>query len=149
MFDEVIDYFDEKMELAGYTQWDNQFIFEDIGNSVVDQVYHLEIDETTGDEANHTSFDFDFPVIIRVWSCPTEAHGSKEAAKQILRTLDQIYDRVLPVEERYRPLIKRIIPSSFIPEALDTDDNDNIIQLNMVFNIKLEMEYREQDPVNN
>ena len=147
MLKSVVEYFDEKMQEVGYRPWENEFSTEDIGNAIVGEVYHLEIGDIAGTPPSHTAFRFDFPIIVRVWAAPTHALGTSDRANELFEVLDSIFDKVLPVESRNSPELKGIYPSNIAFEALDDDGNDNIVQLTITFNNDLQMEYRDNDPV--
>jgi len=130
--------FRERMEGLGYTEHDEPFQPNQIGENIQDMAFHIETGLIVSAAANQKVHDFLMPVTLRVY---------KKAYQDVLLAYDEIHidadtilADILDPSVRIGSIVKDVIPETIQPLPLG-DTNDNVIILELVFTAKLELCY--------
>lgn len=132
--------FRERLEGLGFTEHDQPFQPNQIGETIIDDSFHMETGTISSSFANQIVHSFDFPIIIRVYK-----RGFVDlltAYDDIHQTADDIYNDLLHPDIRIGTDIKDIVPDTMDIVPVDAS-NDNILVLELVFTARLELCYKD------
>lgn len=126
--------FRSRLKALGYKEHVDGFNFDNIASTILDDSFHLSSGEITTAQANQITYDFDYPLTVRLFKRGFRKPGDA------LDTMDQvastIYADVLQASVRLGDTIKDIEPNGYLVEPL-AGSNDNGVILVMQFTCKL------------
>ncbi len=137
-FTAVRTLFRERLEGLGFEEHDQPFQPNQIGETIVDDSFHMETGSITSDSANQRVHSFDFPILIRIYK--KGYSNLLDAYDQVHATADSVLADLLNPDVRLGTEIKDIVPNSIdlLPMA---ESNDDIIILELGFTARLELCY--------
>ncbi len=130
--------FRERLEGLGFTEHDQPFQPFQIGETIVDDSFHMETGTVISSAANQTVHSFEFPIIIRIYK--KGYINVLQAYDEIHQTADEILADLLNQTVRIGDPVKDIVPQSINILPMD-DSNDNILVLELSFTARLELCY--------
>lgn len=147
-FKSVTPYLDTCMKSLGYIEWPDEYTMENIPGDLLDITYHLEIGNITGSAASHTTFNFNFPVVLTIHSKQVSNLSTSEETNRLLGRIDDILCKVLAAETRYSEFADGItaISVSGIDIGPIDDTNLNITRAQITLQLELVADYRNVDP---
>lgn len=120
------------MEALGFTEHTDGFNTNNVGDSVIDDTFHISTGTVSFLDSNLTTHDVDYAVTITVFKCTDERETSDDL-DAIDQTITDIMNEILRPSNRVgQATIKNITPVSAQPLPLD-DTNDDIIRLELSF----------------
>ena len=132
-------YFRTRLDGLGYEEWPDGFDFENIPETVIDKSYHLEVGNISTARVDQTMNDINYPIAVRIY-----LKGFRDPAEAIDEAVSQgeaIICDVTKVVNANAQGIKDVRFESFQPIA-KSDNNDNIILLDMAFVAKVILDRR-------
>lgn len=130
--------FRERLEGLGFEEHIEPFQPNQIGETIVDNSFHLETGSILGSVANQIVHPFDFPITVRIYR--RGFVDLLEAYDELHVTADEVLTDLLLPSVRIGDPVKDIISESIDIVPID-DSNDNIMVLELVFTAKLELCY--------
>ena len=134
----VRPFFRERLEGLGFSEHDQPFQPNQIGETIVNDSFHMETGSIISSAANQVVHSFEFPITVRIYK--KGYVNLLEAYDDIHETADEVLSDLLEPSVRIGTDIKDIVPESIDILPID-DSNDNILYLELVFTAKLELCY--------
>jgi hypothetical protein len=127
---DVRPYFRTRMETLGYEEWSDGFNNENIPETLLERVFHLESGEIAPTASNHQVHE----VYLRGFNNPVEAIDNAYVVAETI-----LADILLPAN-RFGTCIKDVEPGAISAKPL-SDRNDNSVILEMSFVAKTFMKF--------
>jgi len=134
----VRPFFRDRLEGLGFREHDQPFQPNQIGETIVNDSFHISTGTIVSAPANQRVHSFEFPITVRIY---------KKGFVDLLETYDDIHSTaddvladLLDPSVRLGSTIKDIIPESIDIVEID-ESNDNVLFLELVFTAKLELCY--------
>jgi hypothetical protein len=128
----IRSYFQTRMATLGYTEWTDEFIWQNIPSTKLETIYHLENFEGNLEGMGHNVARFKMPVTLR---CFIQGRADPKAFHTIV--LDKIGSIMKAVcnmiQVSAQSYIKLVEPSSFSHGPIE-ETNDNIFMIEIKFN---------------
>ncbi len=134
----VRPFFRDRLEALGFMEHDQPFQPNQIGETIVDDSFHLSTGTIISGPANQVIHSFEFPITVRIYK--RGFVDLLEAYDEIHETADTVLADLLEPSIRLGTDIKDIVPESIDIVEIDESD-DNIFYLELVFTAKLELCY--------
>ena len=135
----VRQYFQTAMDELGYLEWKDGFNFEDVPENIVNKLYHITTGTVVGNSQNQTALDITYPVLLQVYF-----HGYRypvDAIDESLTSGQEILCRLVNPANANGEVIKDVQFISMEPLPKDAATNDNIVLLQMNFEVRLFLQF--------
>lgn len=122
----------EDMTRLGYTQIDDAFDFQNVGNTRLEKAFHIEQGPIESQEFNQSTVTFSNSQTIRFWE-----KGKKKTNRLIdeaLLSVDSALASIMSIENRVDEVVDIKIRS--VDFERHSEDNDDIVRVVMVFDIE-------------
>lgn len=130
----VRPFYKNRLEILGFSQWDDGFNFQNIPSTILDKAFHIEVNPAVGGVINPHVQNLQMPVTIRVFR-----KGFRDINAGIdsaLEDVENIICDILLPSVRLSSAIKNVVFDGFSVNPLD-GSNDNAIMIEMNFSNKL------------
>lgn len=134
----VRPFFRDRLEGLGFEEHIEPFQPNQIGETIVDDTFHISTGSIVSSFANQRVHSFDFPITVRIYK--KGFVDLLEAYDDIHSTADDVLSDLLDPTVRLGTVIKDIVPESIDVLPMD-ETNDNILYLEMAFTARLELCY--------
>lgn len=134
---QVRPFFRDRLESLGLSEHDQPFEPNEIGASITDDSFHIEIGAIASLPANQLVYNFSVPVTVRLYK--TGYSNLNDAYDEILGLADTVLaDFLQPSVRLAGTPIKDIVPNTVQPTPL-APSNDNVIILELAFTAELQL----------
>lgn len=135
----VRNYFRDRLDGLGYEEYQDGFDFDNVGENIIDGLYHLQAGTITLNSQNQTVIDMTYPIAVRLY-----LHGYRDPASAVDSSIgagEQIICDLVKVENAHQTNIKDVRFVSMEPLPKDVQQ-DNIILLEMFFDCQVVLDRR-------
>lgn len=127
------------MDGLGFTEYEDGFDFENVGENIIDRLYHLQVGNITLNTQNQTVIDINYPIAVRLY-----LKGFRDPASAVDDSIsegERIICDVVRVANAHQANIKDVTFVSMEPLPKD-ELQDNIILLEMFFDARVVLDRR-------
>lgn len=135
----IYSHFEATFNYFGFEEWDDAFNIENIGSTIIDRAYHLNVPTILGGAINHTEQETSSTVVVNLFI--KGFRYPKDAKIQGMAIVEDIIRKACNIKDRTTGLLNVVFESSDFDFLASS--NDNICKVEMRFTAEVIIDVEE------